>query len=163
MSIKRTYYVEAPIEAVWEVFTSVEPIDPSMMHVYDVRRTKDGVGTNFSWDFTVAGRKLFSGFEVYTEVAPHERLVERSGGFMSATWVTTFAAEARGTNVTMEVRPDGLWRFPPLLQVLELAFARRAASFMPLVEKKAQELARQPAAAPRKKAAPRRSKASAAR
>jgi uncharacterized protein YndB with AHSA1/START domain len=163
MAIKRTYYIDAPIEAVWKVFTSVEAVDPTMMHVHDVKQTRDGVGTNFSWDFKVGGRTIFSGFEVYTDVVPHERLVERSGGFMSATWVTTFTAEAHGTDVTIEVRPEGLWRFPPLLQLMEVAFARRSTRLMPLMEKKAQELARKPAATPRKKAAPRRTRASAAR
>lgn len=155
MTIKRTYYIDAPIEAVFEVLTAVKEIEPEMMHVYDVKETKDGVGTTFSWDFKIAGRKIFSGFEVYTDVVPNKRLVERSAGFLSATWVTTFAVQGKGTNVTMEVSPEGLWRFPPLVQLFEVVFSRRGLTMMPVFEKKAQALARRKArkAAPRPKTA----------
>lgn len=146
MAIKRTYYIDAPVEATWEVMTKIDDsVASDLMHVYDVHETKDGVGTNFSWDMKIAGRKIFSGFDVYTEVVPYERLVERSAGLMPGTWVTTFAAAGKGTNVTMEIHPGGLWRYPPLVQLGKLMLAGRGRQFMPLMEKKAQEIARKTA------------------
>lgn len=143
MAIKRTYYIDAPLEATWEVMTKVDDsIAPDLMHVYDVHETKDGVGTTYSWDMKIAGRKVFSGFDVYTEVVPHERLVERSAGLLPGTWVTTFAAMGKGTNVTMEIHPAGIWRFPPLTQLGKLMLISRGRQFMPVMEKKAQEIAR---------------------
>jgi uncharacterized protein YndB with AHSA1/START domain len=150
MVARQSFYIDAPVETVFEYFK-----DPNLtrdlmaFELGDVHVTKDGVGTYSSWSFKVAGLR-FEGFEVLTEVVPNEHITERSS-MAQMTWDYDFAREGSGTRVTMTVRPQSLWRFPPFDRLFDLVFPRMSRAVMPRYIKAIEEAAKtKPQAAPSK-------------
>ncbi len=148
MSAKGSFYVDAPVETVFDYLKTMKWLDASLMEVSDVKVTEDGAGTSFRWSFKVAGLR-FKGFDVFTEVIPNQRITERSEGTFAGTWVHTFQPEGTGTRWTIELRPGSFWRIPPLNMLLEFGFARMGEMFVPRFKESVEALSgsgRQPLA-----------------
>lgn len=93
-----------------------------------------------------------------TEFIPDQRFVEKSSSTMVGTWEYTFAAEGRGTRVTMQHRQRGIWNVPPLRYLTDFLTPRLSASYLDAVRAQLEgELTvpgqRKPAAAKRRKVA----------
>ncbi len=116
MTVKGSIYIDAPAQ---KVFDFVE--EPANMNrlggqmarteVQDFHRTKEGVGTQFSWKTRFFGLPL-EGFDVYTEYVPGRRIVDRSSRSMVGTWTESFDPEGSGTRVTFESEHGPFWRLP---------------------------------------------------
>lgn len=141
MVMKKSIYVDAPVETVFDYMVNLKWRDVALMDVYDVKLTKDGVGTNFSWGFKVAGLR-FEGFDVFTDVVPNESITERSAGVMPMTSIDTVEKEGTGTRLTTEMHPEGLWRLPPLNRLLEFGMSRMGDRMMPRFKKDIEETAK---------------------
>jgi hypothetical protein len=115
--------------------------DVALMDVYDVKQTKDGVGTHFTWAFKVAGLRI-EGFDVFTDVVTNKSITERSAGVMPMTSIDSVEKEGTGTRLTTEVHPEGLWRLPLLNRVLEFGMARMGDRMMPRFKKDIEETAK---------------------
>jgi uncharacterized protein YndB with AHSA1/START domain len=130
VAAKVSYYVEAPVETVFEYFKDPNLTrDLVLYDLHDVHVTKDGVGTYSGWSFKVAGLR-FEGFEVLTEVVPNKHITERSS-MAQMRWDYDFAPEGSGTRVTMTVDAGSLWRFPLLDRLFDLVFPRVSKAVMP--------------------------------
>lgn len=130
MVARRGYYIDAPVETVFDFVKTMKWLDVAQMEVHDVKVTEEGPGTSFSWAFRMAGLR-FTGFEVFSEVVPNQRITERSAGALAGTWVHTFETEGRGTRWTIELHPESFWRIPPLNRLLEFAAGRMGQITMP--------------------------------
>lgn len=130
MVATQSYYIDAPVETVFEYFKDPTlTSDLTLFDLDDVHVTKDGVGTYSGWSFKVAGLR-FEGFEVLTEVVPGKHITERSS-MAQMRWDYDFAPEGTGTRVTMTVSPRSLWRFPPFDRLFGLIFPRMSRAVMP--------------------------------
>lgn len=156
--MKKSIYVDAPVETVFDYLLNLKWQDVALMDVYDVKRTKEGVGTNFSWAFKVGGLR-FEGFDVFTDVVRNKSITERSAGAFPMTSIDTVEKEGTGTRLTTEMQPEGVWRFPPLNRLLGLFMSRMGDLMMPRfkedIEKTAKKQRKQAAGRPRKTAASR--------
>jgi hypothetical protein len=150
MVARQSFYVDAPVETVFEYFKDPTLTrDAARYDLQDVKLTKDGVGSYYSWSVTVAGLR-FEGFEVLTEVVPNKHITERSS-MAQMRWEYDFTPEGSGTMVTMTVEPQSLWRFPLLDRVFDLAFPRVSQAVMPRFIKTIEEGAKsKPKAVPSK-------------
>jgi hypothetical protein len=148
MVAKQSFYIEAPVETVFEYFKDPDLTrDATRYDLVEVKKTKDGVGTYSSWTWKVAGLRL-EGFEVLTEVVPNKHITERSS-VAQLRWDYDFAPEGSGTRLTMTVDPHSLWRLPPFNRLFDLAFPRVSKAVMPRFIKVIEEGAkREPKAAP---------------
>ncbi len=135
--MKRSIHIEAPVETVFDsVFDYVK--DPAKMQdmmrvdvqVDDVKVTKEGAGTYYSWRWKIAGVPLQSGFDVLTDVVPGKHITDRSSNSMVGTWDFDVEAEGSGTKLTMEHHPQGFWRIPPLRGMTDVVRGRLSDSFM---------------------------------
>jgi len=164
MAMKVSYHVDAPVETVFDFFkdpnSQVDFRPFSSMEVRDATMTKEGVGTHYSWGVKMFGIPV-TGFEVYTDFVPNERITEKSSNAMVGTWDYTFEPEGSGTKVTMEHHGRSLWAVPPLRNLMDYAMPRVSRSFMEAVKAKLEAETtvpsqRKPAASrPRKPAAKR--------
>ncbi|MDF2091015.1 SRPBCC family protein [Knoellia sp. 3-2P3] len=139
-----TMHIEAPVETVFGYFKDPMALaDLTTLDIeYDeVKETKEGTGTYFSWHSKIAGIP-FEGFEVYTDVVPNQHITEKSSQAVMGTWDYTFEPEGTGTKVTMERHPRSFWRLPPLAYVGDLVTARMTASFVPRVKERIEAAAR---------------------
>lgn len=164
MAAKMSYYINAPVESVFDFFkdprNQVESPPFSGMEVRDLTMTKEGAGTNYSWRVKMAGVP-FDGFNVFTEFVPNERIVDKSSNAMVGTWEYTFAPEGSGTRLTMEHRQRSLWAMPPLRNLTDYLTPRLSRSFVDALRARLEAgptvpTQRKPAATkPRKRAASR--------
>jgi len=130
MVAKQSFYIDAPVETVFEYFKDPDLTrDAARYDLGEVKKTKDGVGTYSSWTWKVAGMRL-EGFEVLTEVVPNKHITERSS-MAQMRWDYDFEPEGGGTRVTMTADPHSLWRFPPFNKLFDLAFPRVSKTVMP--------------------------------
>lgn len=149
MVAKQSFHVDAPVETVFDYFKDPnQQRDAVLFDLHDVKVTKDGVGTHYSWDFKVAGLR-YEGLEVLTEVVPNKHITERSSMALAGLWEYDFKPEGTGTRVTMTVHPQSFWRFPPLDRLMGFAFPRVSKAVMPRFIKAIEETAtRKPKVAP---------------
>ena len=104
MAAKLSYYIDAPVESVFNFFkdpsNQVDYRPFSDMEVHDAKMTKEGVGTHYSWSVKMAGIPV-QGFEVITDFVPNKRLTEKSSNAMVCTWDYIFEPEGSGTKVVV--------------------------------------------------------------
>lgn len=125
MTLKRSVYIDAPVEKVFDFFRN-----PMNWHAVsrgvvfkDVHVTPDGVGTYYAWVSSIAGMRL-KGFDVFTEFVPNERITDWSSSDLEGTWTYTFTEEDGGTRLTMENHTRSFWKIPPLGTVVEAVGAK---------------------------------------
>lgn len=149
MVAKNSFYVDAPVETVFDFIKDPnQQREVALYDLHDVKVTKEGVGTHFTWSFKVAGLR-FEGFEVFTEVVPDKHIAERSSVSMAGRWEYDFEPEGTGTRLTVTLQPQSFWRFPPLDRLVGLAFAQMSKAVMPRWVKAMEEAAKsQPTPAP---------------
>ncbi len=147
--VRRASLAWAPVETVFDYFKDPnQQRDAVLFDLHDVKVTKEGVGTNYTWSFKVAGLR-FEGLEVLTEVVPNKHITERSSVSLAGLWEYDFAPEGSGTRLTMTVHPQSFWRFPPLDRLMGFAFPRVSKAVMPRFIKAIEESAtRKPKPAP---------------
>jgi uncharacterized protein YndB with AHSA1/START domain len=136
MVARMSYDIDAPVEKVFDFFKdpNSQVDDPRFtMEVSDVTMTAEGVGTYYRWSTKLAGIPL-TGFSVYTEFVPNERIVERSSLASVGDWVYTFAPEGAGTRVTMEHHQRSLWALPLVSKVVDYGVTTLSRRFMAAVK-----------------------------
>jgi uncharacterized protein YndB with AHSA1/START domain len=152
-TVKRSIYIEAPVEKVFDVIKDPRYVPEGVtMHfdVTDVKLTGEGVGTYYRWVTKTPGLRI-EGFDVYTEFVPNQRITDKSSSAMVGDITISFEPEGSGTKLTMEGRPRSFWRFPPLRQLTDLFKGMTADRFLPAV--KAEMEASRPARAASRTAA----------
>ena len=159
MVARQSFYIDAPVEMVFGYFKDPNlQRDAVLFDLHDVKVTKEGVGTHYTWTFKVAGLR-FEGLEVLTEVVPNKHITERSTLALTGLWEYDFEPEGTGTKLTMTVHPQSFWRLPLLDRLVDLTFPRVSKAVMPRLIRAIEEGAkRTPKAAssrPRKTAASR--------
>lgn len=148
MVARQSFYIDAPVETVFDYFKDPnQQRDAVLFDLHDVKVTKEGVGTHYTWSFKVAGLG-FEGLEVLTEVVPNKHITERSSLAMTGLWDYDFEPDGTGTRLTMTVHPQSFWRFPPLDRLVDLAFPRVSKAVMPRLIKAIEAEARKPKAVP---------------
>ena len=129
-----TMHIDAPVEKVFPFFKDPKALaDISVMETeyFDVKETRQGTGTFFSWRSKIAGIP-FEGFEVYTDVVPNKHITEKSSNAMVGTWDYTFEPEGSGTKLTMEHHSRSVWALPPLRNLVDFTTTRISRStFIP--------------------------------
>jgi ligand-binding SRPBCC domain-containing protein len=120
-SMKRSIHIEAPVGKVFNLFkdprTMMETLTTPFV-VQDVKLTKEGVGTYYTWASKTPGLRM-EGFDVYTEFVPNQRITDRSSSGVPGDWTFSFEPEGSGTKLTAEVHHRSFWRIPPLRQLVE--------------------------------------------
>ncbi len=125
--MKRSIHIEAPVQRVFDFV--MDPahhdldLEPFGSQVDDVKVTKEGVGTYYSWHGKIAGLPI-RGFDVLTDVVPQRHITDRSSIPLAGTWDYDFEPEGSGTKLTMEHHPGLLWRIPPLRNLMDLFTGR---------------------------------------
>lgn len=137
MAAKMSYYIDAPVESVFDFFkdpsNQVDSPPFSDMKVHDAKMTKEGVGTHYSWSVKMLGIPV-NGFEVVTDFEPNKHITEKSSNAMVGTWDYSFEPEGSGTKVTMEHRQRSLWAVPPLRNLTDFVTPRLSRSFIEAVK-----------------------------
>ena len=164
MAAKISCYIDAPVETVFDFFkdpsNQVDYPPFSDMEVHDLKVSKEGVGTYYSWSVKMFGIPL-TGFEVFTDFVPNKHITEKSSNAMVGTWDYTFEPEGSGTKVTMEQHRRSVWALPPFKNLMDFAMPRMSRSFIEAVKAELETETkvprqRKPAASkPRKRAASR--------
>lgn len=125
MSAKQSIHIDAPVEEVFDFYKDPRrawSVMPDQMlassELTDVKVTKEGVGTYYSWAVKVAGLRL-QGFDVYTEFVPNKRITDRSSRMFVGTWTSTFEREGSGTRVTEQREPTSIWLLRPIDRLMD--------------------------------------------
>jgi carbon monoxide dehydrogenase subunit G len=137
MTAKYSIHIEAPVETVFDSFkdpAKLWDLMPVATQLDDVKVTKEGVGTYYSWHLKVTGLPVVRAFDVLTDVVPRKHITDRSSNAMVGTWDYDFEPEGSGTKLTMEHHPQSFWRIPPLRNLMDLATERMSGSFMARVK-----------------------------
>ena len=130
MAMKVSYYIDAPVESVFDFFKDpTSDTGLSRMEVLDSKMTKEGVGTFLSWRLKVAGIP-WEGMEVITDLVPNKHITEKSSSAVVGTWDYTFEPEGSGTRLTMEHRPRSLWALPLLSNAVDYVTTRMSRAYM---------------------------------
>ncbi len=115
MSVKQSIYIDAPVEKVFDFCKDPRKtwsVMPDQMlggsELADVKMTKDGVGTYYSWTVRLAGLRV-EGFNVFTEFVPNKRITDRSSRSFVGTWTVSFEPEGSGTRLTEWRHPVSFW------------------------------------------------------
>ena len=130
--MKRSVYIEAPVETVFDSFKNPAKfidLDPGGTQVDDVKVTKEGVGTYVSWHAKIAGLPV-RGFSVITDAVPNKHITERSSTGMVGSWDYDFVPEGSGTKMSLEHHLESFWGIPPLRNLMDLVTARLNDLFM---------------------------------
>lgn len=136
MAIKVSYYINAPVESVFDHFKDPASDEGIGMEVVDAKATEEGVGTFMDWRVKVAGIPVWRGLEVLTDVVPNERIVEKSSSAMLGDFEYTFEPEGSGTRLTIERRARSFWALPPLANLVDFATTRTSRGYMDRVKAK---------------------------
>jgi uncharacterized protein YndB with AHSA1/START domain len=133
MAAKMSYYIDAPVEKVFDFFkdpgNQIESPPFGSVKVHDVTMTTEGVGTHYSWTVRMAGIPM-RGFSVYTEFVPNERIVERDARAIVGEWKYTFAPEGTGTRLTMEHRQRSVFALPLVTNLVDYVTPRLSTRFV---------------------------------
>ena len=121
MTVKQTVHIEAPVEKVFDYLkdpTNWNDLSGGAVDFKDVRLTKEGLGTSYSWVAKVAGLRL-EGFDVFTDFVPNKRITDKSSRAFEGTWTYSFEPVSSGTKVTLESRARSVWGLPPLSMLVD--------------------------------------------
>ncbi len=144
MTMRRVMHIEAPVETVFAFF--MDPAnyrDMGPFELLDMKVTKEGIGTWYSWRSKIAGIPV-EGFEVVTDIVPNQHITERSSHAFFGTSDYAFEPEGSGTQMTMTTRAASFWRFPPLAQLLTLGQSAMVDRYMPRIKAKIEALSTRP-------------------
>jgi carbon monoxide dehydrogenase subunit G len=125
MTMRQSVHIEAPVEKVFDFFKDPENWEgfDETVQFKDVKRTREGVGTSYSWVGRIGPLKL-EGFNVFTDFVPNQRIIDKSSRAFEGTWTYSFEPEGSGTKVTFENRGRSLWAIPPLSTLLDRSTAK---------------------------------------
>jgi hypothetical protein len=133
--MKHSIHIEAPVDTTFNFMLGLFKDPAKWPELFsgvvadDVKATEDGVGTYISWHTRLAGIPA-QGFDVLTDVVPHEHITERSSNALVGTWDYDFEPEGSGTKLTLEQHPSSFWRLPPLHNLMEMARRGQLDTFM---------------------------------
>ena len=133
-----TMHIEAPVEKVFRAFKDPMALaDIAVMETetFDVKETRQGTGTFYSWRTKIAGIPM-EGFDVYTDVVANKHITEKSSNAFVGTWEYDFEPEGKGTKLTMSHHGRSIWGLPPIDYLLGLAQSRMLASLAPRVKER---------------------------
>ncbi len=129
--MRGTYYIEAPVEKVFEFF-----LDPRLLadlfpsaEIREVIKTSEGAGTYTSYRTKIFGVP-FNVFSVYTDVVPNKHITEKSSSALVGTWEYTFEPHASGTTLIMEHHSRSIWNLPLVRNLGDLVAARLNETFV---------------------------------
>ena len=132
MTLKQSAHIEAPVEKVFDFFKNPanwQELTSGDIAFKDVRTTKEGVGTHYTWVATMGPLHL-EGFNVFTDFVPNRRITDRSSRAFEGTWTYTFEPEGSGTRLTLENHARSFWGLPPLSRLMDRSAARSHARTM---------------------------------
>jgi hypothetical protein len=133
-----TMHIDAPVEKVFPFFKdpmALADITLVDTEYFDVKETRQGTGTFYSWRTKLAGIPL-EGFDVYTDVVANKHITDKSSSALVGTWDYSFEPEENGTKVTIEHHSRSIWRLAPLAYLMDQVRARMMASFIPQVKER---------------------------
>lgn len=142
MTMKVSYYIEAPVRVVFDYFKDPASDDGLGYEVLESKMTGDGVGSYLSWRVRVAGIPVLRGMDVITDLVPDEHIIEKSSSAMVGTWEYTFEPEGSGTRITMVHSPRSFWALPPLVKLVDYGTTRLSRIYMDKVRPKIEADAR---------------------
>ncbi len=93
-----TMHIEAPVEKVFPFFKdpmALADITLVDTEYFDVKETRQGTGTFYSWRTKLAGIPM-EGFDVYTDVVPNKHITDKSSSALVGTWDFDFEPEGQG-------------------------------------------------------------------
>lgn len=126
MTYEQSFHVDAPVMKVFDCFRDPSKwaeLEPEGVQFKDVRLTKEGLGTHYSWAAKIAGVSI-EGFNVFTEFVPDRHITDRSSSSLEGTWTYSFEPEGSGTKLTVENQVRSFWRLPPLERLLDWVAAK---------------------------------------
>lgn len=126
MTYRQSIHIEAPVANVFDFFkdpNNWREMEPEQVTFKDVRVTREGTGTHYSWAAKIAGLPV-EGFDVFTEFIPNQRITDRSSSSLEGTWTYLFEPDGSGTRLTVENRVRSLWRILPLERLLDWLAAK---------------------------------------
>ncbi len=141
--MRRSIHIEAPVETVFAFFMDPKNFNVGQFKVLEMKATKEGTGSWYSWRAKMAGIPV-EGFEVVTDLVPNRHITERSSHAFFGTSDYTFEPEGTGTQVTMTNRPASFGRLPPFAQLLTLGQSAMVDRFMPRFKAKIEGLSSRP-------------------
>ena len=128
MSQRQTYFIEAPVEEVfnwfknprnWSTLLALNPAAARREELGDVHVSPEGVGTFYSWDMRPLPGLRFQPFVVCTEFVPNKRIVERWSVAFYASYAYSFDPEGKGTRLTLQRHPRSFWRLRALDRLVD--------------------------------------------
>lgn len=126
MTYHQSIHIDASVTKVFDFFRNPDnwaQQEPKGVHFKDVRLTREGLGTHYSWTAKIAGVSI-EGFNVFTEFIPNQRITDRSSSPLEGTWTYSFEPDGSGTRLTVENRAHSFWRLPPLRRLLDRMTAK---------------------------------------
>lgn len=138
MTTSMTMHIEAPVEKVFAAFKDPMALaDIALMETetFDVKETRQGTGTFYSWRTKIAGIPM-EGFDVYTDVVANKHITDKSSSALVGTWDYDFEPEGKGTRLTMTHHGRSFWGLPPVDYLLGLARSRMMAALAPRVKER---------------------------
>lgn len=136
MTMKVSYYIDAPVDAVFDYFKDPESDNGLGYEVIESKMTEEGVGTYLVWRLKVAGIPLWRGMEVVTDVVPNRHITEKSSSAMVGTWEYMFEPEGLGTRLTMVHSPQSFWGLPPFANLVDYGTTRMSRLYIDRVRAK---------------------------
>ncbi len=137
--MKRSIHIEAPVEKVFDFVKDPKNVWdialPMLYAVKDVKLTKEGVGTYYSWASKTPVLRT-EGFDVYTEFVPNQRITDTCSWPFFGDFTYSFEPEGSGTQVTVETHHRSFWRIPPLRELVEWVDSMVTERFMSTVKAK---------------------------
>ena len=120
MTYQQSFHVAAPVVKVFDFFSDPgrwADLRPDGVRFGDVRLTRDGVGTHYTWTAKVIGLRL-EGFNVFTDYVPGRRITDRSSSRLEGTWTYCFEPDGSGTRLTVTNQVGAPWRWLPVVERL---------------------------------------------
>ncbi len=136
--MKRSIHIEAPVEKVFDLVKDPKNVWDIAVPVYavkDVKLTKEGVGTYYSWASKTPVLRM-EGFDVYTEFVPNQRITDRSSSALTGDFTYSFEPEGSGMQLTIESHHRSFWRIPLLRELVEWVDSAVTERFMSAVKAK---------------------------
>ena len=126
MTYEQSFHVDAPVARVFDFFRDPNNwagLEPGGVQFKDVRLTKEGLGTRYSWTARIAGVSV-DGFNEFTEFVPDRHITDRSSSSLEGTWTYSFEPDGSGMKLTVANRVRSFWRLPPLERLLDWVSAK---------------------------------------
>ncbi len=136
--MKRSIHIEASVEKVFDFIKDPRYAQDilAMPFAYkDVKLTKDGVGSYYSWASKTPVLRM-EGFDVYTEFVPNQRITDRCSSSFIGDITYSFEPEGTGMKLTVEGHPRSFWRIPPLKELVDVFKSMSGERLLPALKAK---------------------------